>query len=147
MTVLRYNFRPEVENYVISGVAVHNVCMDVLVKFDDSRSNGFRDIQGTDFMSNERTGPSTISIIKLSDLSKQNCHRHYIYLSRFGNYLNQQLQNLQTGRPDSLCILVSSYFQSAANRVNMLIRGIPDLVSSKSVMSENLDYEMRNLNL
>ena len=37
-------------------MAVDNVGMDVPVKFGDSRSNGFRDIQGADFVLNERTG-------------------------------------------------------------------------------------------
>ena len=32
--------------------------MDDTVKFSDSRSNGFRDIRGADFMSNEQTEPS-----------------------------------------------------------------------------------------
>ena len=36
-------------------MAVDNVGMDVPIKFDDSRSNGFRDIRGADFVSNERT--------------------------------------------------------------------------------------------
>ena len=43
------NFWQEVENDIISGMAVDNV------KFSDSRSNGFQDIRGADFMSNERT--------------------------------------------------------------------------------------------
>ena len=45
----------ESDNDVISGVAVENVGMDVPIKFGDSRSNGFRNIQGADFVSNERT--------------------------------------------------------------------------------------------
>ena len=45
--------RPEVDNDVISGMTVDNVGMDVHVKFGDSRSNGFRDIRGADFVSNE----------------------------------------------------------------------------------------------
>ena len=48
-SVFRYNFRPEVENDVISSVAVDYVGMDGSVKFGDSRSNGFRDIRGGDF--------------------------------------------------------------------------------------------------
>ena len=51
----RYNFRPEVDDNVLSGVAVDNVGMDVPVKCGDSRSNGFCDIRGADFVSNERT--------------------------------------------------------------------------------------------
>ena len=47
--------RPEVDNDVISGVAVDNVGMDVLIKLGNSRSNGLRDIPGADFVSNERT--------------------------------------------------------------------------------------------
>ena len=50
-----YNFQREVDNDVISGVAVDNVCMDVPIKFGDSSSNGFRDIRGADIVSNERT--------------------------------------------------------------------------------------------
>ena len=50
-----FNFRPEVDNDVISGLTVDNVGTDVPVKFSDSRSNGFRDIRGADFVSNERT--------------------------------------------------------------------------------------------
>ena len=40
----RYNFRPEVNNDAISGVAVYHLGMDVHVKFCDSMSNGSRDI-------------------------------------------------------------------------------------------------------
>ena len=36
-----YNFQPEVNSDVISGVAVDHVSMVVPVKFGDSRSNGF----------------------------------------------------------------------------------------------------------
>ena len=43
--------RPEIDNDVISGVAVDNVSMDVPIKFCDSSSNGFRDIRGADFVS------------------------------------------------------------------------------------------------
>ena len=39
---------------VISGVVIDNVGVDVPVKFVDSRSNGFRDIRGAHFVSNER---------------------------------------------------------------------------------------------
>ena len=50
-----YSFRPEVDNEakVISGVAADYGGMDVHVKFCDSRSNGFLDIRGIDFVSNE----------------------------------------------------------------------------------------------
>ena len=48
-TVFPYNFRPEVNNDVISCTAVDNVGVDTLVKFGDSSSNG------ADFVSNERT--------------------------------------------------------------------------------------------
>ena len=52
----RYNFRPEVDNHVISDVAIACVGLDVRVKFGDSRSNGSRDIEGADFIvTNERT--------------------------------------------------------------------------------------------
>ena len=53
-TVFPYNFRLEIDNDVISGVAIENFGMDVRVKFGDSRSNDFRDIRGADFVSNER---------------------------------------------------------------------------------------------
>ena len=36
-------------------MAVDNVGMDVPIKLGDSRSNGFRDIRGSDFVWNERT--------------------------------------------------------------------------------------------
>ena len=47
-------------NEVISGLAVDYVGVDVRVKFGDcrSRSNGFRDIRGADFVSKERTNIS-----------------------------------------------------------------------------------------
>ena len=54
-TVFPYDFLPEVENDVISGMAVDNVGMYVPIKFGDSRSNGFRDIRGAYFVSNEQT--------------------------------------------------------------------------------------------
>ena len=47
--------RPEIDNNVIAGPAVDNVGVDVPIKFCDSRSNGFRDIRGAHFVSNERT--------------------------------------------------------------------------------------------
>ena len=53
-----YNFRPEIHNDVISDAIVDNVGVDVCVKFGDSRSNGFRYIQGADFVLNKRTGRS-----------------------------------------------------------------------------------------
>ena len=46
--VFRYNFRPEVDNDVMSGGSVDNVGVDVRVKFGDSRSNGFRDTNEQD---------------------------------------------------------------------------------------------------
>ena len=49
----RYNFRREVDNDVISGVVVDYVRIDISVKFGNSRSNGFRDIRGADFVSSE----------------------------------------------------------------------------------------------
>ena len=51
--------RPEIDNDVISGVAVNNAGVDVPIKFGDSRSNGFPDIRGADFVSNERTNERT----------------------------------------------------------------------------------------
>ena len=46
--------RPEADNDVISGTAVDNVGVDVPIKFGDYRPNGFRDIRGINFVSNER---------------------------------------------------------------------------------------------
>ena len=55
-TVFPYNnLRPDADNDVISGMAIDNVGMDVLIKLGNSRSNGFLDIRGADFMSNEQT--------------------------------------------------------------------------------------------
>ena len=54
-TFHRYNFRPEVDNDVISSVAVGCFSADANVKFGDFRSNGSRDIRGAVFVSNERT--------------------------------------------------------------------------------------------
>ena len=42
---VHYNLRPEVDNDVVSGMAVDNFSLDVRIKFGDSRSNGFRDIR------------------------------------------------------------------------------------------------------
>ena len=50
-----YNFRPEVDTEVISSTTVDNFSLDVPLKFVDSMSNGFRDTQLVDFLSNERT--------------------------------------------------------------------------------------------
>ena len=41
-----YKFRPEVDNDVISGMAVDYVGMDISVKFGDGTSNSSRDIRG-----------------------------------------------------------------------------------------------------
>ena len=55
MTVFfRYNRRPEVDNVVISSVAIDYVSMDIRVKSGDSRSNGSGDIRGAAFVSYER---------------------------------------------------------------------------------------------
>ena len=51
--LFHYNFRPEIDNDVISGVAVDYIGMDVRVKFGDSRSKGSWAIRGADFASNE----------------------------------------------------------------------------------------------
>ena len=53
-TVFTYKFRPKVDSDAIFGKVIDNVSMDVPIKFGDSRSNGFRDIRGTHFVSNER---------------------------------------------------------------------------------------------
>ena len=39
-SVFPYNLRPEVDNDVISSMAIGNVGVDVSIKFGDSRSNG-----------------------------------------------------------------------------------------------------------
>ena len=51
----RYNFRPEVDNDVLFGVAVDNVGVGICVEFGNSRSNGFLDIRLAVFVSNGRT--------------------------------------------------------------------------------------------
>ena len=56
--------RPEVDNDVICGRTVDNFGMDVPIKIGDSRSNGFRDIRGTVFVSNERTLPKPLPIAR-----------------------------------------------------------------------------------
>ena len=61
--------RPEVVNDVISGVGVDNIGTDVRMKFGDSRSNGFRDIRGANFVSNERTNERK--------LAYPNCAKRY----------------------------------------------------------------------
>ena len=61
-TVFPYDFRPEAVNDVISGTAAEHAGMDVPVKFGNSSSNGFRDIRGADFVSNERTLAKPIPI-------------------------------------------------------------------------------------
>ena len=50
-----YTFRSDVDNDIVSGASVENVGVDVLVKFGDYRLNGFLDIRGADFVSDERT--------------------------------------------------------------------------------------------
>ena len=50
----RYNFRPEVDNDVISAVAIDYVGVDIPIKFGDSRSKRSRDIRRAGFVSNER---------------------------------------------------------------------------------------------
>ena len=45
-------------------MAVDDVGMDVTIKFGDSSSNGFRDIQGANFVSNERTLAKPIPIAR-----------------------------------------------------------------------------------
>ena len=62
---LSYNFRPEVDNDVIFGVAVGNVGMDVPIKFGYSSSNGFRDIRRASFLSKERTNIGRTSAFRL----------------------------------------------------------------------------------
>ena len=57
-----YNFRPEVDNDIISGTTVDNIGVDVPKEFGDSRLNGFQDIRGADFVLNERTLAKPIPI-------------------------------------------------------------------------------------
>ena len=71
-SIFRYNFRPEDD--VISSVDVDNVGMDVCVKFGDSKSNGFRDIRGADFVSNERTNMTKPIPIERQGVSPNNYH-------------------------------------------------------------------------
>ena len=63
-TVFCYNFRIEVGNDVIFGVAVDNVSMAVPVKFGASRSSGFQEIRGADFVLDERTGPNSVKRLR-----------------------------------------------------------------------------------
>ena len=44
LDIFCFNFRPEVDNDVISDLAVDNVGVDVRLKFGDSSSNGSQDI-------------------------------------------------------------------------------------------------------
>ena len=62
-TVFPYTFRPEVGNDVMFGTAVDIVGIDVPIKFDDSRSKGFRYIRGAVFVSNEHC-PKPIPIAR-----------------------------------------------------------------------------------
>ena len=56
-TVFSYDFRAEVDNELISGMAVDNVGVDVPIKVGDSRSsNGFRDSR-----TNKRTNGRTLA--------------------------------------------------------------------------------------
>ena len=59
-----YDFQPEVDNDVISGMAVDNHGMDVPIKCGDSRSNDLRDMRGADVVSNERTLAKSIPIAR-----------------------------------------------------------------------------------
>ena len=60
-------------------MAVDNVGMDVPIKFGDSRSNGFRDIRGVDFASNERMNigeAKPIPIVRNAKLKKTSKPSH-----------------------------------------------------------------------
>ena len=63
------------DNDVISGVAVDNVGMDVPIKFGDSRSNGFQDIPGADFVSNERTNEGKIKRTNIAEAYSNSAKR------------------------------------------------------------------------
>ena len=54
-SVSSYNLRPEIDNDLISGLAVDTVGVDFHIKSGDSRSSGFRYIRGADFVSNAQT--------------------------------------------------------------------------------------------
>ena len=58
------NFHPEVDDDIVSGVTVGLVGMDAPIKLGGSRSNGFRDIRGADFVSNERTLAKRIRVAR-----------------------------------------------------------------------------------
>ena len=76
-TVFPYNFRTEVDNDVISGIAVDNVGVDVTIKFADSSSNGFRAIRGADFVSNERTWAKPVPIARNASAFRLKTDRYY----------------------------------------------------------------------
>ena len=62
--LFHYNFRLEVGDGVMSGMAVDNVSVDAPIKFIISRSNGFGDIRRAEFVSNERTLGKPIPIMR-----------------------------------------------------------------------------------
>ena len=68
-----YNFRSEIDNDVIPDVAVENVGVDICVKLGDSRSNGFQNIRGADFVSNEQDETYPKSVKRLKGVSLKNC--------------------------------------------------------------------------
>ena len=76
------NVRPEVDNDVISRKTVDNVAMDVTVEFGVSTSNGFRDRQGADFVSNERTNEQGEAY---SSSAKRIPFRRFVYKPYFAS--------------------------------------------------------------
>ena len=65
-TVFHYNFRPEIDNPVISSEAVHNIGVDGLVKFGDSMSHGFLG-GGLPLCDDRRTPASSSSLFVQSE--------------------------------------------------------------------------------
>ena len=72
----------------MSGVAVDNVGMDVCVKFDLSRSNGFPDIQGAEFVWNEQDEAYPDSAKNLKGISPKIIKTIYL------EYCNRQLKRI-----------------------------------------------------
>ena len=75
-----YNFRSEVDSDDISSVAADHVGVNVHVQFGDSRSNGSRDIRGTDFVLNERANMTEgYHIRQKREMRPLNAFRHQLF--------------------------------------------------------------------
>ena len=108
-----YNCRPEVDNDVISDVAVDNVSMDVRVKFGDSRSNFFRDIGGADLISNERTNKGQHQVMDRSVTIVVAAHRRR--QKSMGNHHSRCVcRNIRTtpGRHGNLIVFRSCWIEN-----------------------------------